>query len=259
VLTIDDLDDVVILGEPEAPTITPWSAELELGGCLVSAEDLTVISGVDPAGNADTSGPVSLGGTFAFTPGYGTAGDAIGLVSAPLTLSVRDSDGWSGESAGLPAVPITLNAPAPEGQWSALSGVIQAAPWSRDGRWTVVQDDAGAGIWVDVEGWQVSTDSREGDRLDWTGEARTGPRRLRTWLAPEVVGAADVRTVDTAVDGARITLVLDTLGPIEDDGTRDAGAWTLDDRFVDLSGLTATVTVTGAVLGETRLAVIEWD
>jgi hypothetical protein len=74
-----------------------------------------------------------------------------------------------------------------------------------------------------------------------------------------VVGAADVRTVDTAVDGARITLVLDTLGPIEDDGTRDAGAWTLDDRFVDLSGLTATVTVTGAVLGETRLAVIEWD
>ena len=259
VITVDDLDDVVILGEPEPPIVTPWSTELELGGCLVSAEDLTVTSGVDPAGNTDTDGPVSLGGTFAFTPGYGTIGDAAGLVTAPLTLSVRDPDGWSGEPEGLPPVPITPGASAPEGQWSVLLGVTQAAPWSRDGRWTVVQDDTGAGLWVDVEGWQVSTDSQEGDRLDWTGESRTAPRRLRTWLAPEVIGVAEVRTVDTEVDGARITLALDTLGPTADDGTRDAGEWTLDDRFVDLSGLTAPVTVTGVVLGETRLAVIEWD
>ncbi len=264
-VTVDRVEDYEVLGEPAEVVVTAYSSRDTLGGCLVAVEGLTVVSGVDPTGRADTAAGLVLGGTFGVTPGYGAEGDAVGILSESGVLAVRSEDDWTGELEGRPPQPVALAGvdEVGEGTWSRVEAVVQAAPWSRDGRWTVVQDAAGVGLWVDTEGWGLERDTVEGDVVDWVGEVRhEGGRRLRTWEAPTLVGTALPLETDDVVDAARLAVAVESVGEVEADGSRLAGGWRLDDRFVDLASLYPPATIIGIVRevgDDRRLAVVEWS
>lgn len=263
-LVVDQIDDVALLGPAHAPSVTTAETTDDLGGSLVRAAGLTVVSGVDPMGFADTDARVRLGGVFSVTPGFQSAGDAIGVITDLGVLSLRRAGDWSGPLDGEPPLAATTadlhSGAVDDGSWIQLTAVTQVAPWSQDGRWTVVQDADGVGVWVDTEAWSVRP-SLEGDQLTWVGEARRDPTRLRTWVDPVVVGEAVPVRVDTWDDGDLVELAITVLGEPADDGSRlTDDDLRLDPTFADLDALQAPAIVTGVVRddGELRLAVIRW-
>lgn len=262
VLILEDNDDAEILGPPDAVVATPWT-DAPLGHDLTALRDLTVTSDVDPSGAAHTDGPVNLAGTFGWTPGWGRTGDATGILVAGR-MALRGEDDWTGGWTSDPAVSTTIHAIRagvhPEGTPVVLDDLRQLTPWSRGGRWAVVQDADGRGLWVDTEGWGL--DTPEGFVGRWRGEVRTDDEglRLRAWTAPEEGGdVLRAPIVGGHSDGDLVERALavvsgpDAWGDWSTDGPR------LDDRFIPLVGLPPSVTVRG-VLREAddglRLAVL---
>ncbi len=243
-----------------APHIVDWTDDPTLQHALMRTQAITVTSARDPLGHADTSGPLPLGGEFGLGPGFGRRGSLAGVLHNGR-LSPRSPADWTGELPGDPPQPATLDTvpELAEGTPVSIDELLVATPWSRDGRWAVLQDTKGLGIWVDGETWGLPALAPEGVLGQWEAEVRgvdTSAPILRAWTAPEALDAhRDVVVTDSAADGAVITFEITELGPVDVLGERDAGTWLLDDRFVDLDGLQVGDIVVGAVRGSNRLAV----
>jgi len=266
VLQLREHQSGISLGEPELPTAVPWADDPALSYALVRAEGLRMTSATDPSGQADSTGPSFSADFGVMPPGYDRVGDATGIF-ARGRLSLRDDLDWTGEREGAPPVSTTIAAiragELAVGTPVEIADALQIAPWSRGGRWTAIQDGAGAGLWVDAEGWGVS--GAEGELGSWIGEVRDDGEglRLRTWTDPLVVGTA-VPVEGSGEDGDRIRTTLTDLQGPDAYGDWSAAGWTVDDRFLVLDDLPSLPVALGIVRDSTageppRLAVIALD
>lgn len=260
ILEIGPDADAVDLGIVGVPPVSPFVPESGLDHGLVSVPGVTVTSAPDPLGRADLNGVGGLGGAFGDAPGWNRTGDLVGILDGGR-VSPRSRDDWSGDWAGDPPLVTTLAAldDLAEGTPVVVRDLVLATPWSRDGRWAVVQDPAGVGRWVDAEGWGLWSAVSRGDVGDWTAEIRSDDAGLvlRVWDSPTSGGVRDILIGDTLTDGAIVTLEVSDIGPPDPWGERPTDGPTLDDRFLDLGELPDPVTLTGAVRtssGPDRLA-----
>jgi hypothetical protein len=257
ILWLRDDDDGAALGASEA-VIDELGGE-DQGFGLVRAPGVTVESAVDPAGRADLSTGADLCGAFgALDLAWQAVGDLVGILD--IDLCPRGPEDWTETTRGRPWPVLDLESAraVADGTPVVLSGVLQAAPWSTDGRWTVLQDPAtGVGLWVDAEATGVA--GAPGLLATWLGEIRhddDGPR-LRTWL-PALLpkDAASPVTQDVPEDGARVAAIATGLGPIDAFGDRaTAEGWVLDDRFGSLDALADPAEVVAWVRGTAVYAV----
>ncbi|MCB9685378.1 MAG: hypothetical protein H6735_10090 [Alphaproteobacteria bacterium] len=258
---VERQDQILELWAGEPPL--PWPGELDANfeNALVRVDGLTVTSGADPLGRASTDG-VGLGGLFGVTPGYGREGDLVGIYSAGR-VSARSPADWSGELEGDPPVPATIAMldDLPGGMPVTLAKLAVVTPISADGRWAVLQDGSGAGLWLDLQLAGPSTLPRR--PATWTGELRRtswGANSLRVWEVPRVVGGlrpAVVREVDgggALVDATLVRIEVSGLGPVDAWGDRTTAGPTLDDAFLELGSLPDPVTVLGVAVGANRVA-----
>ena len=251
-LGIKAVDDGEVLGRA-VPVATPYGEDVG-SFSLVSLSGVSVTSAADPLGRADTDGKVGLASVFGVDPpGWGEMGSLIGVVAEGQRVSLRTTADWSGSFAGEPPIEATI---AEVGELSdgtpvRLSGV-QVTPWSRDGRWALLQDENGVGLWVDGEAWGIDS-SEEGAAGIWQGEVRSDGEglRLRTWFEMEMNGTGEAIVTGDLVDGALVSLTVDEMEPADEYGDRVVGEVVLDNRFMDLEDLQPPLTVVGAVrLGE---------
>jgi hypothetical protein len=254
-LELADQDDGQILAEGEQANAVAYSDDSEMIFALVAVADVTVTSMPDPHGRADTDKDFGLERTFGVdNPGWQTVGNLVGVITTPGRVSLRSTGDWSGIFNGLDPVVSSIEAlqdgEIADGVPVEVPGVTQATPWSRGGRFVVLQDELGNGIWLDAEGWSDAT-SQPGDTATWTGELRTddeGPR-LRSWFQPELVGSSAIITTDALSDGAILSSHTATVV----EGPDDLGEWTtaeghlLDDRFIALDDIGDSISFTGAV------------
>lgn len=266
VLTLRDIDDTERLGDPEPVVATPWE-EGPLGYDLTTVGPLTVTSAVDPAGRADTSGPVGLGSAFLPAPGWATEGTATGILAGD-SLSLRTEADWTGPFVGSPPLEVTLDdlrsGALPEGTPVVVHDLLQISPWSRGNRWAALQDPLGNGLWVDAEAWGV--EAEPGRVGSWLGEVRGDGDglRLRVWTAPEVTGEGTPALSSALRDGDLVVARVTEVQPPDPYGDRPARvgsrAVILDDRFRPLDDL-PTEGLVRAVARESpdglRLAVLE--
>jgi hypothetical protein len=251
--------DAVVVGSGAPVVLAAPERAWSLGAWRV----VTVTSEPDPAGFADTSIGARLSDRFGVgLPRLGSFGGLVAVVTSEGALAPRTERDWTGTWA-LPDPERTTVAAVRAGAHAAGSWVsmeaTQAAPWSPDGRWTVVQDAAGSGLWVDAEGFGQGV-GRAGDVAVWTGEVRgeAGQLWLRAWSPPVAVGTAEV-VVGGDGDGAVVVRSLVQIGAPDAWGERRAGDLVLDDRLRPIDGLAAPVSVRGALWrrGEERLVVID--
>jgi hypothetical protein len=248
------LADGEILGDPEGLSPVDATGDPELAGALVKVS-ATVTSLADPLGRADLDAEVDLGGAFAVPPpGWLDTGVLTGILTEPGRLSPRVASDWTGSMEGAPPQAATvaqIRAGAfADGTPVVLSEVVQAVGWSRGGRYTLVQDGEGTGLWVDAEGWGIEGSSGLSDVGTWTGEVRTDGEglRLRTWTPVTVTGRGVAEIQTSLSDGALSTLAFSGVtGPDLLGDWDTAEEVILGDRFVLLEDLPATVTVTGPV------------
>jgi len=229
--------------------VVGWHEDPALNFALVQAVDVRITSDVDPTGRADATG---LGFAMDFgvsPPGYNREGEATGILREGR-LSLRQPSDWTGDPVGDPPVSTTVEAirggEVAEGTPVVLDEMVQIAPWSRGGQWTVIQEASGAGLWVDAEAWGVS--GAEGDQGTWVGEVRdvNGGLRLRTWTDPTVFGAASPLDGD-GDDGDRVRASLVGLDGPDAYGEWHANGWIVDDRFLSLDDLEDGSEVLGVV------------
>ncbi len=250
----------LVLGDAAPLAPRPWHPGLTLGQDLVEVRGVVVTSAVDPAGQADTDSALGIGGCFGVSPGYGRGGTLVGIQVAGRVCARSPAD-WSGELDGDPPEPVGIDEAItrPDGAWVTLDDLVLATPWDRGGRWALLQDPAGQGLWVDAEAWGLSAQVAPGDVGSWTGEVRydlDGPY-LRAWLPPELAGVREPELVQEIVDGALVEVTVSGLGAPDDLGeVPTAEGLVLDDRFVDLGDLPDPAFVRGAVRGAVRLAVV---
>lgn len=278
VLFVDDPADVTVLDEgpvdevvlPDPPVDDPVRAFT-----LVRHPGLEVTSRPDPGGRADTSLGLPLEDRFGVgLPGLGSLGRLTALVMPTGALVPRTADDWEGTRRDPPPVATTLaevvDRVHPAGTWVTFEAV-QASSWSRGGRYVLIQDDAGRGLWVDAEGFDVVRGA-VGERATWTGEVRRTRdlRWLRTWVSRGEVVEEGVPTVVSEAwrHGDVGRFEVSGLGPADAQGERTtAEGWLLDDRFVDLAGLADPTVVWAGVdrrhAGQVRLVVfaegLVWD
>lgn len=257
VLSLRDDDDGQI-GDDVGTTVDDLGGD-DQGFALVRALGVTILSAVDPSGRADLSTSADLCGDFVslLLPWQAT-GDLFGILD--VDLCPRKAGDWVAIDDGSPW-PIHTLASArdvADGTPVVLEDVSQAAPWSTDGRWTVLQDPVtGDGLWVDAEATGLA--GAPGQRATWFGEIRfddEGPR-LRTWIPP-LLPREDVAAIEVGVptDGARVRLTVSGVLPADAFGNRStAEGWQLDDRFGSVAELDDPVEVIGWVRGTTTLAV----
>lgn len=250
-----------------APILASVDAPLNL---VTRAFEIT--GGADPSARASTADDLGMDGVFGVPlPGWGATGAVTGVVLADGAIAPRSAEDIALDVPGLAGpepvgVDDVRQGSVPAGYPVVVEGV-QAAPWSRDGRWTVVQDATGRGLWVDAEGWAFPRDTLPGQAVRWTGAVAAGPGHpvLRVWSPAEPLGGVAVVVRDPT---GRVGDVLQTdalgLGPPDPRGERtDSQGRVFDDRFVDLSSAPADLRVTGIVVGDgvsgTRLAVVAID
>jgi len=149
------------------------------------------------------------------------------------------------------------------GMTARVTGV-QATPWSRDGRWTVLQDPlSGLGLFVDTEGRDVDRTTTVGSRLVWTVQVGVinGQVQLRAWQDASVSGHQAVTEAGQWRHGALVTDLVDGITAPDARGERAVGEdLILDDRFMDLSEVPDPAVVRGVVddaRGTRRLAVLQ--
>ncbi len=216
VVWVDDVEAVAPTGRVVEPVVA-WWPEAPLRG-LVRAE-VTVMSPPDPIDEALTE-QFALDGMFRVPPPRWRATAAVeGVVVEAGRVAPRSAADWHVSSDGLPPVEATIGdlGALAEGSWVALA-LTQASPWSLDGRFVLLQDSVGAGVWVDTEGFAVRRATAVGDDVRVVAELRSGA--LRCWTDFDVVGASSVVSVTDPTSGA---VVAATLTPT---GTPDRwGAW----------------------------------
>ena len=254
-----NVDDLTILGEPAPLPPSAWSDDPGLDQALVILADVQITSGLDPAGLASTDGPAGVGGLFGIGPGFRRSGDLIGILSGGR-ISLRTADDWGGPLEGDPPWPSSLEEldTLADGALIHLDDLLQATPWDRAGRWSVLQDAEGRGLWVDAESWGLWRHSDPGTLASWEGELRHDPQGpyLRAWLPPLPTGgtrppqivASDADGV--LLDGSLIATTVSGLGapgPLGERSTVEGPL--LDDRFVDLGPLLDPAEIIAAVRG----------
>ncbi len=257
VLALLDGDDLEIVGVADL-LATAWSGDPELAGALVRVDDLTVTSPPDPGGRADTDAGVGLDGTLGVqTAGFLARGNLIGVATSAERIAPRTGDDWDelDPAAGPTATTIAAirEGQHPDGAFVELADVTAISPWSRDGRYQVVQDVDGRGLWLDFEGFAVERESAVGDVMSLLAEVRPldGTPALRSWWSPEVTGAREPQLSGSAADGALLEAVIDDLGPPDALGRREtADGLVLDDTFVDLADVEPPVRVQAVIRGE---------
>ncbi len=249
-----------VLGDGAPPLPWPWDDDPRLELALVEVLDLRVTSDVDPLGMADTSGPVGVGGWFGVSPGFGREGDLTGLLWGGR-VSARTRTDWTGELRGDP--PIMASIPelrsVPGGTPVVLRDLVPVTPWTRDGRWAVLQDPDGRGVWLDAEAWALPLEPASST---WTGEVRHQPwgPTLRAWTTPEPTGPEREPVVVAAppagplVDATLLTLTATGIAPPDRYGDRATAGPILDDLFRDLADLQDPATLSGVALGVDRFA-----
>jgi hypothetical protein len=258
-LAWDDPDGLVVaVGTAGDPAVTALDGD-DLDGALVSVA-VAVTSVADPLGHADAD-PVLLAAAFGVSPPpTGATGTVTGIawdgrLSArfPADLAVAGGDDTP------VAVDLADVATLPERAFVTFEATF-VSPWTADGRYAVVQDADGHGLWLDAEGFGGGWPGDPGLTAQISGEVRSDGEglRLRTWLAPVAVGRGAVVEAPIA-DGALTTGIFQVNAPVDDVGDRPTAERVyLGDRFgADVAGYSGAVKVTGPVRvmpdGTTRL------
>jgi hypothetical protein len=256
-LTMDG--DVEVVGSGAPVVLTAPGRAWSLGRW----PSVIVTSEPDPAGFADTSLGVRLGDRFGVgLPRRGSFGGLVAVVTGDGALAPRWAEDWTGTRAHPEPSRTTVDAlrggAHADGEW-VLVEATQAAPWSPDHRWTVVQDERGDGVWIDAEGFGDGA-GEPGEVATWVGEVRSegGVVWLRCWTPRVVSGTAEVVVAGDG-DGAIVVRTLAEIGPPDPWGERRAGDLVLDDRLRPIDGLAAPATVRGALWrrGDARFVVID--
>ena len=258
---IDDQDQIDVLWTGDLPLPYAGTLDPSWEGALVALDDVRVTSSVDPLGRADTDGPIDLGGLFGVTPGFGREGDLVGIWSGGR-VSARTPEDWSGELEGDPAVPASL-AMLPDlevGTPVRVANLAMVTPVSADGRWAVLQDGSGAGIWLDLQ--LAAVDHLPFRPATWEGELRRTAWgvSIRVWDPPAQAGrlrptvVRDAVAGEPLVDASVVRMTLGGLGPVDAWGDRATEGPTLDDAFLDLGDLPDPVTIVGVAIGTDRVA-----
>jgi hypothetical protein len=266
-LKLSRFGDLEVTGEALEPAAPPWTEEDSdaLRGALVETSTLTVTSRPDPGGTADTDAGFTLAGAFGFTPEWSNTGSLTGVVTGAREISLRGPGDWRGPNERWPTIDTEI-ADLRDTDWQPGTPIrfyaTQATPWSFDGRWVVVQDEEGRGVWLDAEGWNITVDSMEGDTGWWEGEVRDHTvegRYIRTWLSPEITSSRAVVEVQEWTDGALWSQPVYGMASDALDGRTGDGV-TLDGRLTPLEPLPDGTWVTGALRqGEPdALAVFKW-
>jgi hypothetical protein len=264
VLWLVDTADLVVDGEPE---------ELDVAVDPVAPRPLalarftavTVTSEPDPTGVADTSLGRRLDARFGVVlPSLGNTGDVTGIVLADGSIAPRSDEDWAGPREPGPVIQAILD-DVLEGRIAAGAvvdvPVLQATPWTRDGRGALVQDETGRGVWLDTEAFGHGA-SKAGDLLVLRAEVREadGYRWLRSWWRAPPQGSR--APVVLGVLGHGVLVDVDVAGAGRPGWTGErvtAEGWTLDDRFVDLDTVPDPARVRVAVdasSGAVELAVV---
>lgn len=247
-------NDNVVDVAPGGPLIVVESPESPAAYTLARYPVVRVTSMPDPVGRADTDLGRPLRDAFGTgLPAWTSEGALTALVLEDGALALRGPEDWAGgwaDPAPLETDVATIRAGAlSAGTWVRLAAT-QATPWTPEGRYVVVQDELGRGLWVDAEGFGIDH-GVPGEVGTWTAEVRFDGDvpYLRSWWLAEVTGSAPVVASTVPEDGAILDLLFQTLGPTDAFGERVAGDGTvLDDRFGVIDALSPPVSVRGALL-----------
>lgn len=257
-LALEENDDAEALGYAELVYNTLPEASLH---GLLRIENLRISSSPDPSGRADSNTELALESAFGVElPSWDNLGQLIGIISSPGRVSLRSTDDWSGtwEQRSAQTASLTeIRAGSFEDGSPVLLEALQATSFSRDGRWVVLQDGEGAGIWLDTGFWSF-------DRTDvgsfgtWLVEVSEGGDHLRGWTSPTLDGSGTPLLTTGLVDGALLIQTIETLSEPDATGERLSGDLLLDDRFMDIAPWTAPLTVEGAlrIPSDSELAIL---
>lgn len=263
---VSSMKDVTVLGAPEPPVVLDGD-DLPLALSLASWEDVTVWTRPDPSGRAKLSVRRESDGRFGrFMPDAGNTGRLTGVVLEDGSVAPRSEADWSGPRDPYTPVESTiarvLSSVESPGATVRVSGV-QVAPWTIGGRYTVIQDEAGRGLWVDAEGWSpwLAQPGRSGV-FEGQLVVTAGTWQLRTWTEPAWSDAPLATPIEAPVaeHGAWVSFPVSGIQATDGRGDRRVdGDVVLDDRFQALDAVQDGWTVQGVVdltIGDPRLAVV---
>lgn len=267
VVWVSSMKDVTTLGEPEPLTVLD-GADLPPALSLAAWDDVTVWTMPDPSGRAELSVRRVSDGRFGrFVPEVGNEGALTGIVLEDGSVAPRSAEDWAGstDAYAAPTVSIddVLSGRVEPGTYVQLAA-RQLTDWTVGGRYTVLQDEVGRGLWVDAEGWSPWS-AQVGRAGTFSGEVEVtaGTWRLRAWAAPTWAGEDLAAPVSLGVGehGAWVSTVVAGLQPADARGDRRVdGGLVLDDRFRPLDELVDGWTVSGVIdltAGDPRLAVVD--
>jgi hypothetical protein len=240
-------EDGLALGSAEIAYNT--SPETPLHG-LVRLDALRVSSRPDPSGRADTDTELDLESAFGVAlPDWDNLGQLTGVITSPGRVSLRTPEDWSGtwEEAIAPTTTLSeIRAGAFTDGSPVYVETLQATPFSRDGRWAVLQDEDGAGLWLDTAHWELDR-PEQGALGTWLVEVREDGQRLHGWNSPSRSGSDDPAVTTEPLDGALLVETLETLDEPDATGERSSEVYLIDDRFIDTTAWSAPLTVQGAL------------
>lgn len=238
VIWVSATKDMVVTGEVE-PVLVLDGETPPPPLALARWEAVEVWTEPDPAGRAELSVRRSTDGRFGrFVPGAGNTGALTGVLLGDGRIAPRSEDDWQGTrdpGVVLPSSVESILAGEVEAGATVTFEATQIAPWSIGGRYTVLQDAGGRGLWVDAEAWfpWVAT---EGTSATFTGQVQVvgGQWILRSWTPPVSLGLAAAPPVTSAnvVHGALVDLTVAGIRAADVRGERVMdGDLVLDDRF----------------------------
>ncbi len=249
-----------LLGVQAEPVVSP--AVTDAGPfALVQWPDVVVLTHATASGRAQLSNGQALDGAFGVAvPPRGNVGTVTGVRLRDGAVAPRTDTDWEGPRVALDGVEATVEEIVAGAHFNGSLVRVQAtqaAPWSRDGRWTVLQGVTGDGLWLDAEGWAARwTVAR--DHGFWTAEVVDDGERihLRGWTAPEITerrlfaappwGLAEGEALPP--DGRVVELSYTGLGRPDAWGERTtAEGVVLDDRFVPIDAIGVDGVVRGAM------------
>lgn len=268
-LFLEKVSNAAWPGEEIEPVATAWSDEPLLTHSLVEGAG-AVISTADPGGRVELDDGTWLRGDFGLgAPDYGASGEFTAVAAPDHEVMLRDLDDWTGSWEPSDPVDVSIadlqTGQLLDGSKVRVRGVLVATDWSSDGRWTLVQEVGGEGLWIDTEAFGTPAAS-PGEVGDFTGEVRSDGDglRLRVWDPPIMRQSGTPSYGDELRDGQLGWWLAQGIGAADASGDRrTVDGWVLDNRFTDLGPLPdpalirAVVQVTAAQ--DIRLAVLDWE